>query len=47
MPLCPLQPLQRKSSGGHGVNMLLVLVIALGGAAFLGGLAWLLWALMR
>jgi hypothetical protein len=40
-------PPAEEESGGHGVNMLLVLVIALGGAAFLGGLAWLLWAVMR
>ena len=36
-----------EASGGHGINTLLVLVIALGGAAFLGGLIWLLWALMQ
>jgi hypothetical protein len=36
-----------EASGGHGINTLLLLVIALGGAAFLGGLVWLLWALMR
>jgi hypothetical protein len=36
-----------EASGGHGFNTLLVLVIALGGAAFLGGLVWLFWALMR
>ena len=36
-----------EASGGHGINTLLVLVIALGGAAFLGGLVWLTWALMR
>jgi hypothetical protein len=35
------------SSTGQSVNTLFILVIALGGAAFLGGLAWLLWALMR
>jgi len=36
-----------EASTGHGVNTLLVLVIAVGGAAFLGGVFWLLWALMR
>jgi hypothetical protein len=36
-----------EASSGRGFNTLLVLVIALGGAAFLGGLFWLLWALMR
>jgi hypothetical protein len=36
-----------EASTGHGVNTLLVLVIAVGGAVFLGGVVWLLWALMR
>jgi hypothetical protein len=36
-----------EGSTGQSVNTLLILVIALGGAALLGGLAWLLWALMR
>jgi len=36
-----------EGSASHGVNTLFILVIALGGAALLGGLAWLLWALMR
>ncbi len=43
----PTSATAAEASGGHGINTLLVLVIALGGAAFLGGLIWLLWALMR
>jgi hypothetical protein len=36
-----------QAPSGQGINTLLVLVIALGGAAFLGGLTWLLWVLLR
>jgi hypothetical protein len=43
----PTSATATEASGGHGINTLLVLVIALGGAAFLGGLVWLTWALMR
>ena len=42
-----LQTPASEGSATHNVNTLFILVIALGGAAFLGGLAWLLWALMR
>ena len=35
------------SSTGHGVNTMLILVIILGGAALLGGLAWPLWVVLR
>jgi hypothetical protein len=36
-----------RAPGARNMNALLVLVIAVGGAAFLGGLAWLLWALAQ